>query len=429
MIAAAAYEFPAALALDIASGIGYGIARRALWFGDRCTWVDGTPVMPGNSPKSITVGADVYAGTSGIGLVLAQIASRTGDAILRDAAHGAVRQTLASLEKPLTDLGFYGGKAGVAAALVLAGLELDDDEAVERGRALLHELALAADDPDQNDIIAGTAGSMLSLVVASSALGDASLLERAREGAEVLIRLAHRNENGSLSWSTMPDKLADLCGFGHGASGNAHALLALHALAPDAAFRDAAEGALAYERACFSAQYGNWPDFRWFGTGPREPSYPVSWCHGAVGIVRTRLLAEALGFDVAGEIEIALDTAEQQAWRQLSDPAGDRTLCHGLFGTLDALVDGARSGRARYATVVARCASTTAELHHFGDAPWPSGLMSHEPIDGLMMGHAGVAHVYLRLADTSVAPLLAPASGAAPTSNEESQRSLREPSR
>ena len=405
----AAFEFSPALALDVATVIGYGIARRALWDDDRCTWFDGTPVMPGNPPKSVTLGMDVYAGTSGIGLVLAQIAARTDEPVLRRTARGALRQTLAALDAPGSELGFYGGKAGVAAALVLAARELGDEEMLERGRALLGELTLAPSDPDQNDIVSGTAGSLVALVTASTALDDAALLERAREAARVLIGLAHRNEDGSLSWSTMQDKLADLCGFAHGASGNAHALLALCAVAPDPDVRDAIEGALAYERGRFAPEYGNWPDYRWFGTGPREPSFPVSWCHGAVGIVRTRMLAEALGFEVAGEIDVALDTAEQQAWRQLSDPTGDTTLCHGLFGSLDALLDGARSGRGRYATVVARCAGVAAERHHFGDAPWPSGLISHEPIDGLMMGNAGIGHVYLRLADPSLRSLLAPA--------------------
>jgi lantibiotic biosynthesis protein len=405
----AAFEFSPALALEVATGIGYGIARRALWHEDRCTWFDGTPVMPTESPKSMTLGSDVYAGASGVGLVLAQLAARTGETTLRETARGAVRQALAALDAPGSELGFYGGKAGAATALVLAGRELADDEPVERGRAMLCELALTPQDPDQNDIVSGTAGSLVALVVASAVLGDADLLDRAREAARVLIGLGHRNDDGSLSWSTMADKLADLCGFAHGASGNAYALLALYAVERDPVLREAIDGALAYERARFSHEYGNWPDYRWFGTGPREPSYPVSWCHGAVGIVRTRLLAEALGFDVGAEIDIALDTAEQQVWRQLSDPAGDRTLCHGLFGSLDALVDGARSGRRAYATVVARCAGAAAERHHFGDAPWPSGLLSHEPIDGLMMGHAGIAHVYLRLADPSVRALLAPA--------------------
>jgi lantibiotic modifying enzyme len=409
----ATFDLSPALALDVATGIGYGIARRAVWHEDRCTWFDGTPVMPGNPPKSTTLGMDVYAGTSGIGLVLAQLAARTGETTLRETACGALRQTLAALYAPGTELGFYGGKAGVGAALVLAGRELGEDEPIERGRALLGQLALAPEDPDQNDLVSGTAGSIVALVAASAALGDAGLLERAREAARLLIGLAHRNEDGSLSWSTMQDKLADLCGFAHGASGNAYALLALQAVAPDPALRDAIEGALAYERARFAPEYGNWPDYRWFGTGPREPSYPVSWCHGAVGIVRTRLLAESLGFDVAGEIDVALDTAEQQAWRQLSDPSGDTTLCHGLFGSLDALLDGARSGRGAYATVVARCASVAAERHHFGDVPWPSGLMSHEPIDGLMMGNAGIGHVYLRLSDPSLPSILAPANAPA----------------
>ncbi|GAC1584646.1 MAG: hypothetical protein NVS3B7_19890 [Candidatus Elarobacter sp.] len=402
---------PPALALYVAAAIGYGIARRALWHEDRCTWFDATPVMPQNSAKSVQAGVDVYAGTSGIGLFLAQAAARTGDATLRDAARGAIRQTLATIDVNVAagPLGFYGGKAGAATAAIFAGRELGDDEPVERGRALLQKLPLASDDPDLNDLVAGTAGTLLALAVAADALGDAQLLERARDAAQILLALANRYGDGSLSWSTMRDKLADLTGFAHGSAGNAHALLALHAIAPDPSLRAVVDGAIAYERARFAPQYGNWPDYRWFGTGPREPNYPVSWCHGAVGIVRARLFAEALGFDVAGEIAIALDTIEQQALRQLADPAGDATLCHGLFGSLDALIDGARCGRTAYVPLIARCAGVAIERHHYGEVPWPSGLMSHEPIDGLMMGTAGIGHVFLRIADPALVSVLAPA--------------------
>lgn len=400
----------AALALDVAAGLGFGIARRALWSGDRCTWFDGVPVGPEqNQSTSANVGSDVYGGTAGIGLFLAQLVVRADDPTLRRTARAALRQALVSAGAPnVSPLGFYAGKAGTGAAVVLGGAALGDDELVERGRTMLREVPLAPDDPDFSDLVGGVAGTLLALVVAAAALDDGELLARAHEAARMLIGLAHRNADGSLSWSTMRDKLADLTGFAHGSAGNAHALLALHAIAPDPAYAEAVNGALAYERSTFSAEFANWPDYRWFGSGPKVPGYSAAWCHGAVGIVRNRLLAERLGFDVAAEADIALRTTAAQAERLLADLASDTTLCHGLFGAVDALLDGVRAGRMEHSLLIARCANAAAERHHFGELPWPSGLISREPIDGLMMGHAGVGHVFLRLADPALPSLLAP---------------------
>ena len=402
-------EITPELALDVALKIGYGIARRALWHEDRCTWFDAIPAGPGTEAKSSALGVDLYGGNPGVALFLAQLVARIDDVTLRRTARAALRQAFAPIETVRFPLGFYAGTAGTGIAAIYAGRELGDEEFVERGRALLMGVALAPEDPDASDLIGGTAGTLLALVLAYSALGDAALLARAHEAARIVIGLARRNADGSLSWSTMRDRLADLTGFGHGAAGIAHALLALHAVAPDPALIETVAGALAYERAVFSAEQQNWPDYRWFGTGPKVANYPISWCHGAAGIVRSRMYAESLGLAVSGDVEVGLRTTALQAERQLVDVAGDATLCHGLFGSVDALIDGVRAGRTGYAPLVARCVAEAAQRHHFADWPWPSGLLTHEPIDGLMMGNAGIGHVYLRLADPSLQPVLAPA--------------------
>jgi lantibiotic modifying enzyme len=395
-------------ALDVATGIGFGIARRAIWHGDRCTWFDAVPTQPGvTPPTSSTSGGDVYGGTAGIGLFLAQLVARADDVTLRRTARAAIRQALAGASSA-APLGFYGGAAGTATAAILAARELGDDEPVAAARKLLTEVPLEPSDPDANDLLGGTAGSLLALLIAAVVLDDARLLARAHDAAEILLRLALRGDEGRVSWSTMRDRLGDLTGFAHGSAGNAYALLALHAIAPDARLRDAVAGAIAYEATTFSPEQGNWPDLRWFGNGPRVAGYTVAWCHGAVGIVRARLYAEAHGFDAGGDVDAALRTVAIHAERLLADPSSDMTLCHGLFGAVDALLDGVRAGRVEYAPAVARFAGEAAERHHRGEAPWPSGLLTREPIDSLMLGTAGIGHVYLRLADPLLAPILAP---------------------
>src|SRR5882672_9590260 len=147
-------------AIEIAATIGFGIARRALWSGDRCTWFDAIPTMPTQNPAtSTTSGCDLYGGTSGIGLFLAQAATRSGDVLLRRTARGALRQAAARAGGYTVTAphGFYGGAAGVGCALVLAGNELGDAEAIAAGRALLLGVPADASVPDVTDIIGGIA--------------------------------------------------------------------------------------------------------------------------------------------------------------------------------------------------------------------------------------------------------------------------------
>ncbi|HUD86527.1 MAG TPA: lanthionine synthetase LanC family protein [Xanthobacteraceae bacterium] len=400
-------------AIDVAATIGFGIARRALWSGARCTWFDAIPTLPTQNPAvSAIAGPDIYGGTSGIGWFLAQAATRSGDALLRRTARAALRQSAARAD-PYVDMaphGFYGGMAGVGAALVLAGRELDDGEAIAAGRALLLRLPTDTIVPDVTDLIGGIAGTVLALALAADALDrDAALLARAGAFAERLIARGERDTRGTMSWPTLPEKRANLTGFAHGTAGIAHALLLLDAVAPDPALREAATAAFAYETATFDRVQQNWPDFRLFpGQAPGPPPFLVAWCHGAAGIARSRLFAEACGFQVATDVAAALGTTARYGEQWFRMPNADYTACHGLFGIVDTLLDGLASGRAAHTATLAAIVAHATEHFHRDERAWPSGLISHEEISGLMLGNAGIGHVYLRLADPSLRSLLAP---------------------
>jgi lantibiotic modifying enzyme len=261
-----------------------------------------------------------------------------------------------------------------------------------------------------------------ALALAADGLGrDGALLARAGEFAERLLARGERDARGTLSWHTLGDTSANLTGFAHGTAGIAHALLLLHALTPDPRFREAAAAAFAYETATFDSVQANWPDFRLLpGQPPGPPFYPVAWCHGAAGIVRSRLFAEACGgFQVAADIEAGLGTTARYGRQFYRAPNTDFTACHGMFGVVDALLDGIRSGREAHAPVAAEIVAYATERFHRGEQPWPSGLATHEETSGLMLGNAGIGHVYLRIADPTLSPLLAPVPSqmAAPAQN------------
>jgi lantibiotic biosynthesis protein len=401
-------------AIEAAAAIGFGIARRALWSDDSCTWFEAIPTLPNQNPAISTVAsADVYGGTAGIGWFLAQAARRSGDALLRRTARGALRQASARSSDHLAAMphGFYGGAAGIGAALVLAGCDLDEAELVSAGRNLLLAVPLDAPVRDVTDLIGGIAGTIMALALAADALDrDAALACRASDFAERLLARGQRGPDGTLSWHTLDERRANLTGFAHGTAGIAHALLLLDALAPNPALHEAASAAFAYEATTYDPAQQNWPDYRLFPGQPVAPlSCAVAWCHGAPGIVRSRLLAEAHGgFDVAAEIDAGLATTARTAREWYRLPQMDFTACHGVFGLVDTLLDGARSGRDAHTGVLKEIVGHALEHIHRGERPWPSGLASREEISGLMLGNAGIGHILLRLADPQLPSLLAP---------------------
>ncbi|HEX9932834.1 MAG TPA: lanthionine synthetase LanC family protein [Allosphingosinicella sp.] len=410
MSAAAAIERP--LALEVAAQIGFGICRRAFWSGDRCTWLEAVPVQPHENPaRSLLAGPDVYGGTAGIGWFLAEAAERTGDALLRRTARAALRQTAARAEEQFDRAphGFYGGAAGTGAVLVAAGSVLGDSQSIEAGSELLARLPGGAGRRDAADIISGLAGTIVALAVGAHRLGgDDAMAQLAAEAGRNLLSIGERDAAGALSWQTMEGTRANLTGFAHGTAGIAHAFFLLDAVVPDRAWGEAAAAAIAYERALLDPVRG-WPDFRLLpGSPPDQTFYPVAWCHGAAGIAQGRLAARDARVDVGPDIAIGLAATAAEARRALAAAGSDYTLCHGLLGLADCLLDAERRGHADVEPILAASIRHSVETFHHGERPWPSGLLSREEIGGLMLGNAGIGHFFLRLADSSLESVLVP---------------------
>src|SRR6059058_2349836 len=80
--------------LRVATDIARSIGREAVWHEDRCSWVGAMPeedAVRGIAMTYRALGADLYGGTAGVGLFLAELAHATGDAEARATALGALR--------------------------------------------------------------------------------------------------------------------------------------------------------------------------------------------------------------------------------------------------------------------------------------------------------------------------------------------------
>jgi lantibiotic modifying enzyme len=402
---------------ETAQEIGRRLASEAIWHEGRCCWIGPFPDMIGERTvvHFRSLPPDLYSGTAGVGLALAEIDAITGDDACRRTAVAAMRQALAGAEDDGSALeaGLYSGLAGIAVAAIRSGLLLEAAELVERGSALADRAVAQCAAGDSYDLISGRAGVVLGLLAIARALSDSAAAAAAAGLGEQLVAAAERR--GAWSWPRVGAGSGLMAtGMSHGAAGAACSLLELGQTTGDERFLVAAEAARASEQACFDEAAGNWPASQeedghahaWL-TAVSE----VSWCHGAPGIAMARHRAWRLTGDDARRAEAELALATTAAWVRaaLGAMRGNFSLCHGLAGNAEALMDGAAAAGSRASglrSLALEVAESGVTEHASGVRPWPCGPGGEAP--GLMIGLAGIARYYLRLAVPDLPSLLLP---------------------
>jgi len=296
-------------------------------------------------------------------------------------------------------------------------------ELVEQGLGVLRESAQIGErpsgaeptEPEEFDLIAGAAGGVLGMIASHRLTGDPDLRVAALAMAEHLLESARRH---TIGWSWSSPRLRnqhDLTGLSHGAAGVALALLEAFDLTADAALAEAARQAMRYENHWFDRDVGNWPDFRPDVDGrPRARgtrAFASLWCHGAPGIA----LSRAHAYRILGEPHWLADTTAAVRTTEigirsiLEAGGGNFSLCHGLAGNAECLLEAGRAvDQSSYA------GDTSADVARYGvehyaatGLPWPCGTHT-DTTPGLMLGMAGIGYFYLRQAAPDVPSILLP---------------------
>ncbi len=405
--------------VDVARAIGDQLVQDAIWYEDRCTWLgprQPSTDTPSDRPASYgVVGPDLYSGTAGIALFLAQLFAETGDRTYRTAARGAVRQSMRGAEQLAKQdrAGLYTGWPGVAVALAMTGRLIDDAELTEDLPQHLMAHAVRSARPAEFDLLSGSAGHALAFLTLWRLLGDERYLNEAVQLGDHLCASARRRGDVACWPVRMPSGQRALTGFAHGASGIAFALLELFAATGASRFRQTAEAALGFERRNFHPALQNWLDLRYpvegsrFGSGAMAASV---WCHGSGGIAISRLRASMLLGEAIyrGEAELALHAIN--AWLDEAQVSSGTNwcLCHGLAGNADILLWASRSAN-EFSPLIHRAQAVAADgLQRARTVNAPAErFATNEP--GLMLGLAGIGYFYLRLANPAIPSLLVPA--------------------
>lgn len=445
--------FEPELCLEVACEIARATVKAAVWHERRCGWVGAWPEegARGFEVTHRALGPDLWGGTAGIGVFLAELARASDEREVQACAEGALRHAASRAETAdqLTPLGLYGGRGGVALALAYGARLLDEPglEAAARRIARRPSGDPGGDPPagaEELDLVSGHAGTVLALLALAAVLEEPEYVQRAVEHGDALEASA-QPDRGGRSWRSphlAPGEPA-LAGFSHGAAGVGVALWELAAASGEPRFRDTALEAFGYERALYDERVRNWPDLREgvAGANSEGPTYSTYWCHGAPGIALSRiraleLEARARGGPAPGsangasppgsasegpagrangepgevtetlraEATVALETTA--AWVQAALDAGSVgwSLCHGVAGNAEIVQEGRGLGTPT-PSLAERVAAHGIDRYRTAASGWPSGVAGGAT-PSLFLGDAGVGRFYLRLAQPTLPSLL-----------------------
>ena len=207
----------------------------------------------------------------------------------------------------------------------------------------------------------------------------------------------------------------DLTGLAHGAAGAGLALVELYRATGDSKALQVALDSFAYEDSWFNIENGNWPDFRedaWHRRRQRQArDFACFWCHGAPGILLTRLRALRITGDskMADRVRQALETTRAMLSNAVQSGDGSFSLCHGLAGNADVIMLSAEYlgeqvvSADGYPSVVGAAGIERAQHDRL------IGPGSGVDAPGLMHGMAGVGYFYLPLGGRRIPSVLLPA--------------------
>lgn len=296
------------------------------------TWI--STVLEGNKEviwEISPVGLDFYNGNSGIVLFLSYLSYLSGEKRFEKVARQAFIPMLKDMKKykdnPTWSLGIYNGVGGNLFTIYqLATLWNDKILLNEVLNALPGYKAMIKEDKIF-DYIGGAAGALDLFLNIYNNTKNQDALDGAIACGNHLIQNSKEMECGGIGWSSILNSTA-LTGYSHGNAGIAASLSALYKLTEDKSLLSFISRALEYERNFFNKEEKNW------ATPQREKS-SFAWCHGAPGILLSRVRLKENGYKdeyLEKEIEDSLDTTLNRGF------GNNRSYCHGDFGQLEILL-------------------------------------------------------------------------------------------
>lgn len=263
------------------------------------------------------------------------------------------------------------------------------------------------------DLMQGNAGAAAVLLNMWNMTGDDQYLKKAVRAGEKLKESAEEMKQG-IGWPSQ-GAVQPLLGMSHGSSGMQAVLFRLGKETGEQGrgFTELAVKALDYEDAYYHEEKQNWEDFRAFEV-MNEEGYnigPVAWCHGAAGILRSRLESALYApKEVQDRIKKDAENAFEKTVRYAVRDG--HCLCHGCCGNLEIIREALRVkelGRPETRNRAERtCNAYSEQLGRVIEGDRKGMLPQEKEHPGLLTGMAGIGYYFLRLADSELPEILFP---------------------
>lgn len=319
--------------------------KKAVWGSDRkdVNWIV-TTLVGNNDDFSWdirTLKVYLYEGLSGIAIFFTALNRYFQNSVYQEISEGISKilfeytdDLLASSEVD-GDSGLFSGEAGLVYAYALL-FQLTEEQRY-LNYAVYHAKILTklTGHDTKYDIMYGNAGAILALLDMYELTQKNEYLDEAFRASRVLVEA--QKENGG--WQSNPN-MCPLAGMSHGVSGIIYALAKLWSYKKDNTILSAIKKGLIFENSLFVQEYGNWKDERYYkGEKVSESNqYTAAWCHGAPGILLSRLriwnwmdgeIADIVMKDIKRSVDAVQDSCR----------GANNCLCHGNMGNTEIMIE------------------------------------------------------------------------------------------
>ena len=338
----------------------------------------------------------IFEGRTGIALFAAALYQQTDDPKCHELLEKATSPVVTGLEAGYRDEVNIGGYTGLGSLvygfLTISRISGSDYYLNQATRAadLITKTRIESD--TKHDLLAGSAGALLSLLRLYDETGTEEYVRKARFAGEQLLASA-TERNGVMAWDTGSEG-PPLAGFAHGTAGIAYALYELSQYTDEPQYRKNALESLKYENEQYDASHGNWGDLR-----PKtESDFMVGWCHGRPGIGIGRIAMQEAGGSTV------LDRVKRDVGRAVANTIPGHLqsfdhVCHGNFSSVELLLC---ADEQEAAAQLANATSNRGTVGAF-NTEWST---NHWRNPTFFTGLAGIGYSLLRFHDSSLPSVL-----------------------
>ena len=229
--------------------------------------------------------------------------------------------------------GAYEGESSIAYVYVLLFYQSGEKQYLQYAEKHMAIVEKLIDEDTSYDLLTGNAGAAWIFMLLYRITNKRQYLYLAERAVNRLTEKAESQENG-LAWSVEKNTLP-MAGMAHGNSGILMPIIALWKHTGKKRYKELAEQVLNYEDCLYDSNMNNWKDMRRESDAEITDNIgPIAWCHGAPGILYSRVICYGIVEDEA--CKRRLETDIKRAYSKLREywKRDSYCLCHGTMGNL-----------------------------------------------------------------------------------------------